>query len=792
MKHSALSSLSVLSLLVGTLSLVGCGGAFSMPDSVVASQGGTPPIVGSVFGGHAPIVGSHVYLLQPSTVNYGGAGSGATLGIATSILGTGTTTTPGGYPLHTNPATGGDPSIPSGWQYVITDSQGAFSLTGAYSCTAGQPVYVYTYGGNATGGSPITANNTGIVQLAILGNCPSTGQTNFGPGSADSLAYVYVNEVSTVAAAYVFQPFTTPAASTALASAIYVGTSGTTQAQLGIANAASTAAQLYDIQGRGGLSTATGEGEGHVANTRTQSGTPLRPNAGNGIVPQAVINTLANILADCVDSSGGTATQCTTLFNNATETGVLGGTAPTDIARATMNIARYPAGNYSGTVKPTAFMSNIYPLGNGTVPYLPRLTAPPNDFTIGILYPFLQVGGYGATNSDVEKAESIEVDQQGQIWITAQGGLFSPSADRWSPLGVANATNNTSASGNYLYGYVSIDGQNNAWTGNANSAGGTDIFFAGSNGSLTATYPQGYSDAYTMVTDINGNAYFWASNAGTGNAPFNTHGQFEMWVLNSAGTLTSNAASCNGNTGPFVYYCSSNFLINSGENAAHGAIEAANSTATSPGSAGAIWITTENGAYQISRVTKTGGKDFQFSTNTAQPEFPSLDRFGHAWIPSYATAGVIYQIATTGTTPFYTSTQLTSASTKATLDNPFGSAIDGNNNLWVTIRCGGPNNDCTKPGTNPSTLVEINTTNNLAISPPKNYSPVALSTAGVVFNEFTDPLNVAIDPSGNLWITNYDGTGTNGGEVVEIIGAAAPVVTPLSLAAGNNMLGTKP
>ncbi len=312
MKLSALSSLSVLSLCIGTLTLVGCGGAFSMPDSVLSSQGGTPPIVGSVYGGHAPIVGSHVYLLQPSTVNYGGAGSGATLGIATSILGTGTTTSPGGYPLHTNPATGGDPGIPAGWQYVISDGNGEFNLTGAYSCTAGQPVYIYNYGGNATGG---TTTNTGIVQLAILGNCPSTGQTNFGPGSSDALSFVYVNEVSTVAAAYVFQPFTTAATTSAMASAIYVGTSGTTQALLGIADAASTAAQLYDVQGRGGISTATGEGEGHVANTRTQGGLPLRPNAGNGIVPQATIDTLANILADCVDSTGGTSTQCTTLFH---------------------------------------------------------------------------------------------------------------------------------------------------------------------------------------------------------------------------------------------------------------------------------------------------------------------------------------------------------------------------------------------------------------------------------------------------------------------------------------------
>ena len=69
---------------------------------------------------------------------------------------------------------------------------------------------------------------------------------------------------------------------------------------------------------------------------------------------------------------------------------------------------------------------------------------------------------------------------------------------------------------------------------------------------------------------------------------------------------------------------------------------------------------------------------------------------------------------------------------------------------------------------------------------------MAWSTTGTVFKEFSDPLNIAIDPSGNLWITNYDGTTPANSSVVEIVGAAAPVVTPLAVAAGTNALGAKP
>ena len=779
MKHSALSSLSVLSLLIGTLSLVGCGGAFSMPDSVLSSEAAGPPIQGSVFGGHAPIVGAHVYLLQPGTSGYGS--------IATSILGTGTTTSPGGYPLHTNPATGGDPSIPAGWQYVITDNNGAFNLTNAYSCAAGQPVYVYSYGGNATGG---VTTNTATVQLAILGNCPSTGQTNFGNGSSDKINYVYSNEVSTVAAAYVFQPFTT----TATSSAIYVGSSGTSQGLLGIQNAASTAAQLYDIQGRAGLSTATGQGEGHVANFRTQSLSIVggvvvySPNAGNGVVPQATIDTLANILAACIDSTGATATQCTTLFANATESGDSTGTKPTDVARAAMNIARYPAGNYSTASTPTNFVTNIYALGQGTVPYIPRLTTQPNDFTIAINYPYNSVGGYSTSNTDVEKAESVEVDQLGQIWITAQGSGGNsfpyPSADRWSPLGAVQTTNNTAGTtpAGYIFGYVSIDGGNNAWTGNANST--TGIFEAGSNGSFSATYGANFSTAYTVITDKAGDAYFFASDTSTdANTTCITHTgtktcDSEMFEMNSGGSVVSSSTNCNSQTGTYTFYCitakNGTTIFNTGTFVAHGAIDGA----------GDFWLTSENSPYQIARVTAAGAKVWEITTNAQQPEFPAIDAGGNGWIPSYE-ADVVYKI-----TPAGVSTSLTSATTQGALVYPFGSAVDGNGNVWITNRCG-PNNTCGTTA-NSSTLVEINGANNLAISGPSNYLPEAQypATATTLTKVFLDPLNVAIDPSGNLWITNYVGNGS--GSVVEIIGTAAPVVTPLSLAAGNNVLGTKP
>lgn len=900
MKPSFHFSSSALALLLGTLALVGCGGATSFSNPGSSASGGAPvtpqavpgPAVnGTVYGGHAPIVGSHVYLLQPGTGGYGT--------IATSILGNTGVTSANGYTISSNTS---DPNIPMGWKYVTTDSGGNFSLTGAYMCTPGQPVYTYSYGGNATGGNPVTANNSGIVQLAILGNCPTTGQTNFGGGSSDQITEIYENEVSTVAAAYVFQPFTVQASTSATSSAIYVGTSGSAQALLGIENAATNAAQLYDIQGGGGQSTVY-DGEGHIANYRTANYknvgglSVLTANIGNGVVPQATIDTLANILAACVDNTGSSSTPCSTLFTNATETGLVGGIQPTDIARAAMNIARYPAGNYSSTTStPTNFVTNIFGIPTPTVPYTPNLGKDqPNDFTIAITYPYSSTfTGYGATNSDVEHAESIAVDANGEIWITAQAGgdgstSPSPSADRWTPLGTLDYPNSTLT--NYIFGYVSVDGGNNAWTGSADKT--TGIYYAGANGAFSTTYGSGYSDAYTIVTNQTGDAFFFAQGPGTGTnsgmfeygplgatipgSPFTITPTTTTTTTNTPVTLTITGATvacapalaCNFGIGTPTYTYTfpitnpaatplvanqpvtlamtneaagggigagtnwqklpaaetvhtvagngRSFTVTSGTdlgitNRGQGTVMYTYSTTTTtnvPGaipagdkvahgaidSEGDIWATSEM-TNTIARITPTGSPAFTSFTTATRPEFPAIDGSNNAWIPIQEPAGAIYKVASSGT-----STTLTGGTTNtgATLIYPFGSAVDGNGNIWVTNRCGPASgttnyNTCVSPLTGSySTLVEINASNNLAISPPANYLPETIYPAATTLTRvMRDPLNIAIDPSGNLWIANYDGTTTGGGAVVEIIGIAAPVVTPLSVAAGDNQLGQKP
>ena len=147
---------AVLSL-VGALGLSGCAGIGTIPDTNMTDEQISPaPVQGQVLGGHAPIVGAHVYLLQPGTTGIGSQ--------ATSLLTAGYNA--GGYTTSTGNS---DPSVQSSWNYVTTDSTGQFNITGAYTCTANQPVYLYAYGG-----TPSTTPEAFSITQVVVTN-PSSG-----------------------------------------------------------------------------------------------------------------------------------------------------------------------------------------------------------------------------------------------------------------------------------------------------------------------------------------------------------------------------------------------------------------------------------------------------------------------------------------------------------------------------------------------------------------------------------------------------------------------------------------
>jgi hypothetical protein len=809
--RSVSSAMFSASLLLGALALTGCGGMASLPDTIISPPAATSnPIQGSVFGGHAPIVGAHVYILQAGT---GGYASGST-----------------------NRMTSGSAGSDGNGNYALTAADGSFNLTGDYTCTTGLPVYIAatagqtatniggsnysttpltiasatainlapslweliftannllypgqevvfsglratggwsslglgthavaaattttftliissgtTFSGSTTGtATPQSAINPAIANLAVLGNCPSTGNFSTSGTGSDVISYVYINEVSTAAAAYAFSGFGS--------GPFNIGyPSGDALAKTGIQNAANNAAALYNIEGAY-LST-TFAGEGHIAN-------PTTP-AGNGVAPQATLDTLGNILASCVDSPNltnsatnpdvsGASDNCSGLFTYATSNGVpFGspsgvGTIPTDTATAAFNIAHNPAGNAAYS---SAFMTGIYALqGAQITPFSPYLPAQPNDFTLGIQY----TAGLnpGTPYSPLDGPEAVSVDASGNFWFTTQPtpSFSSGYLVEDSPVGVKLYDNYNSG---WTYGDVAIDSHGDAWTGNqGHYVLATEI--VPPSGTIT-TYTlklQGSSYTYAQGVTADGSGYVFVPHGPTTQPPGlpSSDNDQTLSELDSAGVVNA------GSTGNMAA------SFSAGAYMTHGAIDSSHD----------IWFTSNNGN-DIARVNSSTGAaitGFPLNTSTAttacpstiattitNPEQPAIDASGNAWIPLYdnGAGSTVIEVTPSAACTVYT-----------VGTGPFGATVDGANNLWVSNKAG-------------DSITEINTATGTVVSPSTNYTVGGL---------LSGPEGVAVDLSGDLIITSFTGN-----SVVEVIGAATPTYLPLGVAAANNKLGAKP
>ena len=161
--------------------------------------------------------------------------------------------------------------------------------------------------------------------------------------------------------------------------------------------------------------------------------------------PTTEINTLADILASCVNSTGsGDGGACDKLFANATSrTGVV----PTDTVTAAINIATQPYKN----------VATLLSCPTQTGLFKPTL-ASVNDFTIGVTY---STGGFSTPSG-------LAIDAGGNVWVSNSAGN---SVTELSHAGVP-----LSGAAGFLVGglnapsAIAIDASGDAWVANAGSS----------------------------------------------------------------------------------------------------------------------------------------------------------------------------------------------------------------------------------------------------------------------------------------------------------------------------------
>ena len=635
----------------------------------------SPEIMGRSFGGQQPVVGARI-----SVVAMGASGYGSTGTVLASIT---------------------------------TDSGGNFRFApGAYTCPQPDtPVYLMGVGGNpGVGGS-----NPSLVLAAGIGTC--TGAPN---------TFTVMNEVTTAGVAFTLAHFfSTTLGGTNAANDWFGGPSSGTAPNIlyskGLVMGSNVTIPTIVFN-------AIGAANQTVANA---SGTTYT-------VEWQKINTIANILVSCVNSTGSTSTTETTtpcgrLFSL---TGNGATPRPSDTLQAAVQMALHP-------------LSNVTPLYNliGSTPqFSPYLTQAPNDWTIGVSYTTSALG-LGVNTGTLS---TLDIDANGRVWFPSNAtgkmgaAYFDPTNQSFN--GPFDST------GLVHPQQVAIDSLGFAWYNDSATAkvGGYSVTAPGTAQSMSL--PGTISTSLTISGDDR--IYVGVTNGSTfqlGNIPANRSSYSLLsTIFGTAITFTYPSASLAGDTGNGAAIAASDPVTPQFQNyrLLVGLFTIPNASATNANSGQVVYTGESTGNTYI-------------SVHSAPVTGSSTD--GLCPYSSFACHNI-----TTGT--------------RHALQ---GMAVDGNNNLWVSESAIG----------GVLQVLASNATQNPLVGNEFLHGATGAIGGGTV--TATAPYGIGIDATGNVWMTNAgcNTTGCTPGNftLTEIVGAGAPTITPVSAqVTGTGGVGTRP
>ena len=313
---------------------------------------------------------------------------------------------------------------------------------------------------------------------------------------------------------------------------------------------------------------------------------------------------------------------------------------------------------------------------------------------------------------------------------------------------------------------LAVDGQGTLWVLSAPGLGGVGATTVSklTSAGLSASYMEPATDFGNMaidrfgdvwLTDANrsdvveltqtgaqamGSPFSGAGMAGPGPLAFDAAGN--AWVVNSSATVSE--------LGPSGAPMSAKAFATGGQSGA---------VAIAIDAVGQVW-TTDSSSNSVSKLTNAGalvaGAPFS-NGNLSSPYAIAIDAANEGWVANQA-GSTLTKFAAQGNPPAAANVS------GGGLLVPIALAIDGNGTAWA-VNAG------------------ANTISAL---------PAAAGQVGYGSAFLTNPYRLAIDGAGNVWVANV-GTPTAGsGVITQIVGAAAPVVTPTALAVRNAQIGQRP
>jgi streptogramin lyase len=365
---------------------------------------------------------------------------------------------------------------------TTSDSSGDFTMTYSVPATA-TGLYVVALGGNVI---PDNKKAPGS-KAAVLGGNSAIGLMGLVGIANAAPPSIVINEFTTVAAEWALAQFTD-----ATGQVIGAPTSNV----IGFGNAIGRSqVNLADITT--GMPAIFWSSSG-VTEASCTGGTP--PVNCDGLER---MDTIANILAACVQSASSSSAECTTLFAN---------TAGTTTLQAAHVMATNPVAN----------VANLFMLQSESPPFAPNLGAAPDGWEIALN---LDPG------SVLDGSNFLAIDAAGNVWVP---NIDGDSVTEISAVGAlignfAPAAANFDGSDN-----LAIDAVGNIWVGNFEGASVSELLAGCSTLSCTglnfAPAGSNFDEPQGLAIDTSGNV--WVANVANST----------MTKLTSAGALVGNFA----------------------------------------------------------------------------------------------------------------------------------------------------------------------------------------------------------------------------------------------------------
>jgi hypothetical protein len=178
---------------------------------------------------------------------------------------------------------------------------------------------------------------------------------------------------------------------------------------------------------------------------------------------------------------------------------------------------------------------------------------------------------------------------------------------------------------------------------------------------------------------------------------------------------------------------------------------------------GNVWVA-DSGGNDITVLSNSGAplpNSPYLGGGLAQPYALAIDSTGGAWVANFKNSD-LSRFSNSGSpitgSPF----------AGGGINAPVGLAIDGLGNVWL-----------------------VNSGSNGISEFLSSGSPQS-GAGGYGSSTLANPYRLAIDRSGSVWVANLGAVLPSAGMISQMVGVAAPVVTPLSLAIQNNALNQRP